>query len=77
MNHRHNLFPTGNHVIDTLSVAPSCGSLPDNINAGSEINMDLFIAILLQPRSMRLYVIIRNLMFTRNLTETENSYSNR
>lgn len=47
MNHRHNLFPTGNHVIDTLSVAPSCGSLPDNINAGSEINMDLFIAILL------------------------------
>lgn len=46
INHRHNLFPTGNHVIDTLSVAPSCGNLPDN-NVGSEINMDLFIAILL------------------------------
>lgn len=47
MNHRRNLFPTGNHVIDTLSVAPSCDSLPHNNKVGNEINSDVFIAILL------------------------------
>lgn len=53
MNHRRNLFPTGNHVIDPMSVAPSCDRLPHYNKVGNEINTGVFIAILLQPLSIR------------------------